>query len=708
MQVMSPESALKQYFGYEEFRPLQREIIDSVLNQEDCLVIMPTGGGKSICYQIPAILMPGMTIVVSPLIALMKDQVEGLRANGVKAAFLNSSISSTDQASMLKEVELAEIDLLYVSPEKALTEDFGQLLRRVKIALFAIDEAHCISSWGHDFRPEYTQLNYFKRMFPHVPVIALTATADKITRRDIIKQLALPGPKVYLSSFDRPNLSLSVLPGRRRFEQISEFIRLRPDQSGIIYCTARKTTESLTKKLQDAGFPAAFYHAGMPADKRSKTQERFINDEVPIIVATIAFGMGIDKSNVRWIIHHNLPKNIEGYYQEIGRAGRDGLDSDTVLFYTYADVMQLHYFIDGSTQKELQLAKLERMQEYADAQICRRKILLSYFGEHLEENCGNCDVCKNPPTRFDGTVLAQKALSAIARVREMVGISMLIDILRGSGRKEIVEKGYDQVKTYGAGRDMSVSHWQEIIRQLLHQGFIEIAYDQKNVLKLTAASRDILFLGRKVMLVHPSEMLAISQKRQASMQKPKTKKEIWEEGLLVVLKDLRKQLADQESIAPYQVIADTGLEEMVFQHPTHPVDMAHINGMSKRKLDQYGESFMDTIIAYIRAQDYLPKGTSNIVSLSYYREGLGVEEIAQKRKMSPETVISHLGRLYEEGYEIEAARVLDQQLLDRIYMACEKLGPKASSKTYFSYLGGEISYAKIRFGISTFKKEINN
>ncbi|MEM6802655.1 MAG: DNA helicase RecQ [Bacteroidota bacterium] len=705
---MSPESALKEYFGYESFRPFQREIIDSVLNQEDCLVIMPTGGGKSICYQIPAILMKGMTIVVSPLIALMKDQVEGLRANGVKAAYLNSSISPGRQAEIIEEVGLAEIDLLYVSPEKAVSEDFSQLLRRVKIALFAIDEAHCISSWGHDFRPEYTQLNYFKRMFPHIPVIALTATADKITRRDIAKQLALSGPKVYLSSFDRPNLSLSVLPGRRRIEQIIDFIRLRPGQSGIIYCTARKTTESIAAKLQAAGFPAAAYHAGMSPQARSRAQERFINDEVPIICATIAFGMGIDKSNVRWVIHHNLPKNIESYYQEIGRAGRDGLDSDTVLFYTYADVMQLHYFLEESGQKELQLAKLERMQEYADAQVCRRKILLSYFGEHLNENCGNCDVCKNPPTRFDGTVLAQKALSAIARLREQVGINMLIDVLRGSGRKEIIEKGYDQIKTYGAGRDMSVSHWQEVIRQLLHQGFIEIAYDQKNVLKLAAASREVLFLGRKVMLVHPSEMQAINQKKKGSYQKPKTKREIWEEGLIEELRNIRKMLAEQENLAPYQVIADVGLEEMVKRYPTHPVDMAQVSGMSKRKLDQYGKAFISCIIDYICNQDYLPKGTSNIVSLALYQQGMDMEEIGQHRGISPETVISHMGVLYQEGYEIEPARVLPQTTLDRIHTACQQLGPKASSKTYFSYLGGEVSYAKIRFGMNTFQKEINN
>lgn len=708
MQEMSPAIALKQYFGYDSFRPNQVEVIETVLSGNDCLVIMPTGGGKSVCYQIPAILMPGMAIVISPLIALMKDQVEGLKANGVKAAFLNSSISLKEQHSIMEEVTLSEIDLLYVSPEKALSEDFSQLLRRVKVSLFAIDEAHCISSWGHDFRPEYTQLNYFKRYFPNIPVIALTATADKITRRDIVKQLALDKPKEYLASFDRPNLSLSVLPGRKRFEQISDFIRLRPGQSGIIYCTARKTTESLALKLQKAGFPAAFYHAGMSPKARSMAQERFINDEIPIICATVAFGMGIDKSNVRWIIHHNLPKNIESYYQEIGRGGRDGLDSDTVLFYTYADVMQLHYFIDDSGQKELQLAKLERMQEYADAQVCRRKILLSYFGEYLNENCGNCDVCKNPPTRFDGTVLAQKALSALVRLKEQVGINMLIDVLRGSSRKEVLEKGYDKVKTYGAGRDMSVSHWQEIIRQLLHQGFIEIAYDQKNVLKLTEASRDVLFVGRKVMMVHPSEMMAISQKKQGQYQKPKTKKEIWGEGLLIALKELRKNLADQEGLAPYQVLADTGLEEMVLRYPTHPVDMAHITGMSKRKLDQYGASFIACIMEYLLKQPYLPKGTSQIVSFAYYKKGLAVEEIAIKRRISADTVISHMSGLYDEGYEIQPVDILPESILSRIQTAFEELGPQASSKAYFINLGGDISYAKIRFGLSTLRKEIKS
>lgn len=708
MSDMSPAAALKQYFGYDSFRPNQEEVISSVMAGEDCVVIMPTGGGKSVCYQIPAILMPGMAIVVSPLIALMKDQVEGLKANGVKAAFLNSSISSKEQHGIMEEVTLSEIDLLYVSPEKALSEDFSQLMRRVKISMIAIDEAHCISAWGHDFRPEYTQLNYFKRYFPNLPVIALTATADKITRRDIVKQLALDKPREFLTSFDRPNLSLSVLPGRRRFEQISDFIRLRPGQSGIIYCTARKTTESLALKLQKAGFPAAFYHAGMTPQARSRAQEKFINDEIPIICATVAFGMGIDKSNVRWIIHHNLPKNIESYYQEIGRGGRDGLDTDTVLFYTYADVMQLHYFIEDSGQKELQLAKLERMQEYADAQVCRRKILLSYFGEYLNENCGNCDVCKNPPTRFDGTVLAQKALSALVRLKEQVGINMLIDVLRGSARKEVLEKGYDKIKTYGAGRDMSVSHWQEVIRQLLHQGFIEIAYDQKNVLKLTQASRDVLFLERKVMMVHPSEMMAISQKKQGQFQKPKTKREIWGDGLLVELKDLRKDLAEQENLAPYQVLADTGLEEMVVRYPTHPVDMAQITGMSKRKLDQYGKAFIDCIIQYLCKNTYLPKGTSHVVSLAYYQRGLSVEEIAIKRRISADTVVSHMAILYEEGYEVNPVDILPTHILDRIREAYEHIGPKGTSKSYFLHLGGDISYAKIRFGLSTVRKEIKS
>ena len=446
MIIEKAKIALKKYFGYDNFRPMQADIVQSVYDLNDTLVLMPTGGGKSICYQIPAVTMEGVAVVVSPLISLMKDQVEGLQATGIKASFLNSSLSSSEQRAVEDDIFNQNIDLIYVSPEKIVSPNFLSLLKRVKIALFAIDEAHCISSWGHDFRPEYTQLKFIKRHFPTTPIIALTATADKATRKDIAAQLDMYQPKIFVASFDRPNLSLEVKPGQKKFEQIMQFVKKRPNQPGIIYCLSRKNTENLADKLQMAGLDAKAYHAGLPPSQRSKVQEDFINDRTEIVCATVAFGMGIDKSNVRWVIHYNLPKNIESFYQEIGRAGRDGTNASTLLFYSFADIRTLREILTNSdsAQVDLKLAKLERMQQYAESLSCRRKILLNYFSEPFEKACGNCDVCKNPPQYFDGTVIAQKALSAVYRLKQRVGSSMLIDVLRGSNRREIFDRGYNQ------------------------------------------------------------------------------------------------------------------------------------------------------------------------------------------------------------------------------------------------------------------------
>ncbi|MFT7606597.1 MAG: ATP-dependent DNA helicase RecQ, partial [Saprospiraceae bacterium] len=508
MTVASAKDALKKYFGYDHFRSMQEEIINTIYDQKDALVLMPTGGGKSICYQIPAVTMDGLCIVVSPLISLMKDQVEGLRVNGVSAAFLNSSLSSADQNAVENDVYNGNIKLLYVSPEKLVSQSFLPMLQQTTISLFAIDEAHCISSWGHDFRPEYKKLKFLKKQFPAIPIVALTATADKITRRDIVKQLGLESPKVFLDSFDRPNISLTVRPGQKRLEQIIAFIQKHPEQAGIIYCLSRKSTEEVASKLREKKIDATAYHAGLQSEVRSKVQEDFIKDEVQIVCATIAFGMGIDKSNVRWVIHYNLPKNLEGYYQEIGRSGRDGAKADALLFYSFRDVTVMRDIISGnqSENEEVQLSKLERMQQYADSLICRRKILLNYFGENLDKDCGNCDVCKNPPQHFNGTVIAQKALSAVARVGEKVGIRLLIDILRGSQKREILENGFDKIKTYGMGADISAYDWQHLIAQLINLGLLEIAYDQRNVLRLTPQSKEILFNEKKVQLVKMADI----------------------------------------------------------------------------------------------------------------------------------------------------------------------------------------------------------
>ena len=699
--MSTAKRALKKYFGYDKFRPLQEQVIQSVMQGEDAIVIMPTGGGKSICYQIPALIMEGVTIVVSPLIALMKDQVEGLRANGVQADFLNSSQSSQEQARVIERISEGKSKLLYVSPEKLLSQDFYYLLMQLKVNLFAVDEAHCISVWGHDFRPEYTKMAYLKKQFPHVPVIALTATADSLTQKDIINQLGLTDPKRYNSSFDRPNLSLNVAPGKDKFKAILGFLRQRPHQSGIIYCLSRKATEGLSEKLRNAGVNASYYHAGLSADERAQRQENFINDEVPIICATIAFGMGIDKSNVRWVIHYNLPRNIESYYQEIGRAGRDGLKADTLLFYSFSDVIVHRKFIEESAQKDVSNAKLERIQQFCDAQICRRKILLSYFGEHLEEDCNNCDVCKNPPKSFDGTIIAQKAFSAIIRLKEQVAAGTLIDVLRGSSRHEILSRGYQKIKTYGVGKDIAYQDWQQYMLQLLNLGFISVAYDKSNALRLTEQGREVLFGERMVNLVHLASM------KSEPTIKPivKTTKQEAREGLFEALRKLRLQISREENIPPYLVFSDASLQEMAQEEPKNEFEMKMISGVGVRKYELYGDLFINEIIQFGNKKNKEAKksGESFYQTYEYYKQGFSVEEIASIRKINPVTIYSHLASLYEKGADIDLTEYLNPSEIEQIESAYYSLNKTSSVKDLHLFLKEDIEYYKVRLGISYLK-----
>ena len=628
---------LKSYFGYDSFRPLQEEIITHILQKKDCLVLMPTGGGKSICFQIPALMMEGTAIVVSPLISLMKDQVEALRANGITAAALNSNYTEVENRAVREQVLQGKIKLLYISPEKLLMEK-DYLLKQIKVSMFAIDEAHCISQWGHDFRPEYTQLGALRAEFPDVPIAAFTATADKITKNDIIEQLRLAplnppfrgktepsaSPlkgepegtdgevKVFISSFDRPNLSLDVRRGyaaKDKLRYIMTLITRHPNESGIVYCLSRKSTEKVAEDLRAKGVNARAYHAGMGPQDKDKVQEDFINDRVQVVCATIAFGMGIDKSNVRFVVHYNMPKSMENYYQEIGRGGRDGLPCETVLFYNVGDIITLRNFADESGQREINNEKLDRMQEYAESQVCRRRILLNYFGEEMDHDCCNCDVCKNPPTRFDGTINVQKALSAIMRTGESAGFRLTIDILRGMKTLDVVDKQYYKLKTFGVGNDISARDWQDYMLQMLHLGYIEIDYKDNSHLKVTQQGREVLFGRKKAELaVIQREDFSVKARKQKIREMAMANVALPHYGgsgdrgygpedmvLFEKLRQLRIKVAAKMGVPPYVVFSDRTLHELATVKPETVTTVGGISGIGTHKRERFGKTFVKAI-----------------------------------------------------------------------------------------------------------------
>jgi ATP-dependent DNA helicase RecQ len=723
--IEQAQQILKHKFGYDSFRLEQQNAIERILQRKDCLVLMPTGGGKSICYQIPALLFEGLTVVVSPLISLMKDQVDALRANGIDAAYLNSSLSGNEQSQIMRAVQAGKIKLLYVAPERMLQagDSFLNFLKEVNVSLFAIDEAHCISSWGHDFRPEYMMLARLKHIFPAVPVVALTATADKLVRKDIVEKLALHQPVTFISSFNRANIRYYVEDKRNFYPKLMQFLAKRKEESGIIYCLSRAGTEALAEDLRNDGFNALAYHAGIEKNLREKAQEKFIRDEVKIIVATIAFGMGIDKPNVRFVVHADLPKNIEGYYQETGRAGRDGLQSEAVLYFSMGDVIKMKKFVtidDNPEQTKILARKLDLMARFAQLTTCRRKYLLNYFDENAAEYCGSCDVCLSKYDMVDATVIAQKALSAVYRLNQSFGMNYTIDFLRGSKSEKIREE-HKLLKTYGVGADIPKEEWQTYFRDLIARGYLQQTDGEYPTIKLTEKSDDVL-KGRVTVQLVKTKTVAEPSRSMASQAELSYEKELYGE-----IKELRRVIADSANVPAYIILGDATLIEIAAYLPQNLDDMRRVSGFGDVKIQRYGKEFLDAVLAYTRRKNLTGRihlkqakrerknhrpvktddGYRNTyqVSMDMHRQGLSLKEIAGQRQMSTGTIASHLAQFVETG-ELKVEDFVSRPKIDLLRGLIDKHG-YMSLKTIKDNAGDDVSYEDIRFVVSSIQADNN-